>query len=286
MQLNVEQTKNYLKNVLELEKNRYEINSIIENINSNKYTPINEDLPPKTESTSWSDIKESLIGSIVLAFIASVVISAIFKVDVFPLGIILPVLAVILCIMLLISDSRDKEKAYINKCKEIKDKNSKNITLVNNQNNIIDVSEEQLKSAYNNTDKALQKAYSMDIIYPKYRNFVAMASIYEYFDSGRCTTLPEAYNTYELELRMDRITDRLDRIIAQLEQIKNNQFYIYNAIKEMQSNIDNLTSSVQECAKTLNKVEANTAITAYTAKVIERNQFFMRNATNSVHTII
>ena len=39
------------------------------------------------------------------------------------------------------------------------------------------------------TRELLARYYALDVIYPKYRNMVAMTTIYEYFASGRCTVL-------------------------------------------------------------------------------------------------
>ena len=45
----------------------------------------------------------------------------------------------------------------------------------------------QLDKHLSETQQLLKKLYELDYIFPKYRNFVAICSIYEYFVSGRCT---------------------------------------------------------------------------------------------------
>ncbi len=78
----------------------------------------------------------------------------------------------------------------------------------------------------------LKSYYDTGIIYHKYRNFVAVCSIYEYFLSGSCDTLKEAYNKYDNELLFKRIIDKMDEIIHNLDSIKDNQFMLYDAIQD------------------------------------------------------
>lgn len=88
----------------------------------------------------------------------------------------------------------------------------------------------KLFESLSETRNVLSRLYESNIIYPKYRNMVAMCSIYEYFATGRCTELTGpngAYNLYESELRQNTIINKLDTIINQLEAIKNNQYMLY-----------------------------------------------------------
>ena len=52
---------------------------------------------------------------------------------------------------------------------------------------------EEEKAGFENekaqTEAYLKRLYSMDILFPKYRNMVAVITIYEYLVSGRCDTL-------------------------------------------------------------------------------------------------
>jgi hypothetical protein len=96
-------------------------------------------------------------------------------------------------------------------------------------------------------EKELQEIYNQNIIFPKYRNFLAINQISEYIDSGRCSELEGpygAYNLFENELRQNIIISRLDNIIHELEQIRENQYYTYLAIRAAQNAIDNLKVSV------------------------------------------
>ncbi len=116
---------------------------------------------------------------------------------------------------------------------------------------------------------ALNELYGYDIIFPKYRNFVAISQIYEYFASGRVTELggPDgAYNLFESELRQNIIICELSTIIRQLEDIKTYQRMTYDAISE--SN------------RLLRNIEQNTAVTAFNSAAIAENTNIMRKYTN------
>lgn len=95
--------------------------------------------------------------------------------------------------------------------------------------------------------KRLVELYNQDIIFPKYRNIIAVNQTSEYLDSGRCSELEGpngAYNLYESELRQNIIIDKLDIVINQLDQIRQNQYYIYQAIRDTKNAIDNMNISV------------------------------------------
>ena len=94
---------------------------------------------------------------------------------------------------------------------------------------------------------ALENLYDLNIIYPKYRNLVAITTIYEYLVSGRCDELEGAngaYNLYEMELRQNIIIGQLSSILDSLEQIKNNQYTLYNEITESNRKSEELLSNL------------------------------------------
>ena len=81
-----------------------------------------------------------------------------------------------------------------------------------------------------NLEEALISLYEEGIIYSKYRNLVAVSTIYEYLASGRCDQLEGpngAYNLYEMELRQNIVIGQLSTITEHLEQIKENQYTLY-----------------------------------------------------------
>lgn len=89
------------------------------------------------------------------------------------------------------------------------------------------------KSVLLRLEMALNTLYDENVIYPKYRNLVAMAAISEYLLSGRCNELEGAngaYNLYEMELRQNIIIGQLSNIVSNLEQIRNNQYSLYEEL--------------------------------------------------------
>lgn len=115
----------------------------------------------------------------------------------------------------------------------------------------------------------LQKIYDKNIIFPKYRNLTMVCSLYEYICAGRCTELEGhegAYNIIETEIRLDHIILQLDKVIAQLEQIKNNQFMLYSAVQEsnhrsslIQRDLDRMAGSLDGLYTTTAQLNANAA---------------------------
>jgi len=88
---------------------------------------------------------------------------------------------------------------------------------------------------HNTIRAALDKIYSADIVFKKYRSLVPIAMFCEYIESGRCTELEGhegAYNIYESELRQNIIIDKLENIAEKLENIRNNQYILYESISE------------------------------------------------------
>lgn len=119
----------------------------------------------------------------------------------------------------------------------------------------------------NGTQALLNKVYSANIIHPKYRHFVAVSQIYEYFETGRCTELEGphgAYNLYESELRLNTIIDKLDIIIQKLNAFNATMGMVVSAINYSNRMLSDISSS-------LNRIEANTALTAYNTQCIAFN---------------
>ena len=119
------------------------------------------------------------------------------------------------------------------------------------------------KNELQRTYDVLQRVYSMNIIYSKYRSFVPVGMFYEYICSGRCSTLEGhegAYNIYEYELRMDII-------INELQEIKQNQWYLYDAISSQNKNFNRLYQSCISGMSTLNNISQNTDLIAYYSQI-------------------
>lgn len=119
-----------------------------------------------------------------------------------------------------------------------------------------------LKSSNKKTTNCLQQLYNKNIIYPKYRNLACVCTLYEYFDSGRCTTLEGhegAYNLLENEMRLNRIITQNNKILENLEAIRENQELLYDSIQAANQKADQIISGCNRMSNQLNGIQAQGA---------------------------
>ena len=140
----------------------------------------------------------------------------------------------------------------------------------------------------NNTKILLAQLYSLDIIYHKYRNIVAVASILEYLESGSCTTLEGhegAYYKFDGEYILNKIRDDLNMIMVnqelmlnELKEIKRVNYMLYSALNETNSNIARLTGAVNNMndamASHQEAIEFNTRCTANATRTLASYTFW------------
>ena len=130
-----------------------------------------------------------------------------------------------------------------------------------------------------NLEEALISLYEEGIIYSKYRNLVAVSTIYEYLASGRCDQLEGpngAYNLYEMELRQNIVIGQLSTITERFEQIKENQYTLYYEIQNANRNSESMLSSIGD------DVKFSAYQNAATAKNVETMRYIsmMKNVWN------
>ena len=155
------------------------------------------------------------------------------------------------------AENKEKQKQYNLAFNEYKELACQHIQEKNNAHKLIFGSGRKLR-------EALDSLYDMNVLYPKYRNLVAVSMIYEYLSSGRCDRLdgPDgAYNLYEMELRQNIIIGQLSSIVENLNQIRNNQFTLYNE----------LVSANQRAASVLSDIGNNVKISAYQNEAAAKN---------------
>ncbi|MBR4459370.1 MAG: hypothetical protein IKS31_10480 [Clostridia bacterium] len=117
------------------------------------------------------------------------------------------------------------------------------------------------------TVRAATEFYARDIIYPKYRTLPALTSIYEYLASGRCSELtgPDgAYNMFEAELRQDIIIAQLGNVMDHLENIRNQQYVLYQEVSQINDRIRRVSGQLDE-------IGAMTALNTYYSAVAAAN---------------
>ena len=115
-------------------------------------------------------------------------------------------------------------------------------------------------------EQSLKDFYSDNIIFEKYRNLVAITAIDEYLRSGRCFELEGpngAYNLYEMELRQNIIIGHLAVIIDNLEQIRSNQFSLYEELNKANNTVEQIVYELKD----LNNTSKLTAYFAQAAAI-------------------
>ncbi len=139
---------------------------------------------------------------------------------------------------------------------------------------------EEVKDILRNLLQCKCDYHSLNVIYPKYLDIVALTTILEYYETGRVSELkgPDgAYNLYESELRQNIIITKLDTIINQLEQIKSNQYMLYNELQKIEIGVESMSNKLDDIGKSISDMEKNvtnkledisknTAVTAYFAE--------------------
>lgn len=129
---------------------------------------------------------------------------------------------------------REQSKVYETMQRDNQNR-TEQIRRLENQKRVAEVYRQKVENSLATSKRNLEKMYSYNVIYPKYRNYVMVSSIYEYICAGRCTTLEGhegAYNILELEMKLNHISTQLDRVIMNLEAIRANQYMLYSCLQE------------------------------------------------------
>jgi hypothetical protein len=144
---------------------------------------------------------------------------------------------------------------------------------------------EDIQDKIKEIGEARAKLLSMNVVYPKYLDFVALTTISEYFDTGRCKQLdgPDgAYNLYESEIRANRIITQLDSVIESLEEVKNNQYKTYSVIVSMEKNVARMADMLDDAVSSLKSINDNTKVAAYYAEKTAQYSKIQTELTNAL----
>lgn len=133
---------------------------------------------------------------------------------------------------------------------------------------------ELAKDAYKKLMIARKSIYLPNIIFIKYRTLPALATIYEYLMSGRCTTLegPDgAYNLYESEIRANMIITKLDLVIEKLEEIKNAQYMLCQELSKANASLSSIGKKMDDACSFLHSISNNVSSIRDNSEVIKNN---------------
>lgn len=131
---------------------------------------------------------------------------------------------------------------------------------------------------FEKTNDIRNQLYAQGLIYQKYLNLPALTSIYEYFITGRCDELTGphgAYNMYEDEVRKDTVISQLNAVIENLDQIKQNQYMLYQQVKSIQQTTGAVLQELSQIKGYTIAMTELTALTAYYTALNERNSRIM-----------
>lgn len=212
----------------------------------------------------------ALIGAVFGNFIIGAIAGAV-------LGLVVFIGVNIYCLMSGIIKERDinrKNREIRSKNEVIANDNEVYIGIARQRAILVANEMEKIENIYADTKETLAQYYDKGIIYHKYRNFIAVSSFYDYFCSGRCSTLEGhegAYNIYESERRLDKICDKLDDIIDHLESIERNQYMLFSAIQNCESATEKLTNFIGNLDNSLQNIENSNEIIAYNSAITAEN---------------
>lgn len=111
----------------------------------------------------------------------------------------------------------------------------------------------------------LSEVYSLDVLPLKYRNFEAVATLYEYLVTGRCTDIKGhggIYDTYEKDCQSGIIISKLSQIQNSLERIEENQRVLYTEVQKANQTLYVIRQSLSSIESSNRQIMENTAITA------------------------
>ena len=100
-------------------------------------------------------------------------------------------------------------------------------------------------------ESELEKLYSLNIIYPTYRNIIAVAQILEYLESGICEKLEGtdgAYAQFMLDVRAQRVIDSIEKLRVAVEdemaRLAISQHIMCGLIRESNNHLRNIEATV------------------------------------------
>ena len=288
--MNREQMIKYLANVLVLETKLYELNQICWNIDikineltevlNKKPSPEYKERDNKERTGDMLSIAAYALLPGGVVFVIAYIVLHLFKGPT-QSSVALCVLAALVAYGIgfasFYHDNSEIDLHYESENRRIRNENRKIYQDAERANHEI----EQLEKAYSllsqnyySVKDTLDKLYNMNIIYSKYRNMVAIASFYEYYLSGRCSRLTGhegAYNIYENELIGKIIIGKLDDIICRLDEIKRNQYMLYNKLTLSNQKVDRLTSELKWASDKIEDIAHNQELIEYNTDITRKN---------------
>jgi len=111
----------------------------------------------------------------------------------------------------------------------------------------------------------LSQLYAMNLLPEQYRNMNAVATMYEYLETGRCNTIAGhggIYDTYETEKIQLAQLEQQVQMNQTLLRMEDGQRQICREIRQANSTLSDIRSSLSNIEFTNKQIADNTAISA------------------------
>ena len=143
---------------------------------------------------------------------------------------------------------------------------AENDWIVNNiEETVVNKRQEEIHNALIAAKNNLMQIYSENVLPQKYRDITSVATMYEYLETGRCNTVQGhggIYDTYEVErIHLEELRQMV-QMNQTLSGIEDNQRYICQELRNANSALSSIKSSLKEIEKTNAEISHNTAISA------------------------
>ncbi|MEE0059874.1 MAG: hypothetical protein UE295_03500 [Acutalibacteraceae bacterium] len=161
------------------------------------------------------------------------------------------------------------------------------------QKNLLSIQIRQLKVKMQESKETRKKIYSCNVLEESYQGLIPVAYIYQYLKVGKTLGLrfnpstgdTGAYNLYDNDRRLDRIISQNDIIINNLEKLYDTVLSLKSDIVNMNIKINSLSSNFRQFSnqalKSINQIEAHSAVTEYNSECTRREMEF----SNTMHAL-
>lgn len=201
-------------------------------------------------------------------------------------GVSFGIWAVIIGVVLFIRRKSAKEKVDENQLvNQVKLKNSNELKM---RNDLIiadyNVQLNEARKQVNTAQQNLNRLYSENILPAQYRNMIAVATMYQWLCSGRCTEIyghGGLFDTYEYDKKMGIIISTLGEINDKLDTVISNQNELYNEVvrgneiaEKTYQSVRNIENNTDRLARDVSQIKVNSNITAMnTARSARMNEY-------------
>lgn len=263
--------KEYLEHAKALVVNRYTLKETISKI-ERKIGTLGHPKKYKREDVPKGAFKNAFLTVSIIGILIGLVVGLIFGAEEY--GLFIGVTSLILAVIVGAVWYWIKDDRLYNEYLKVVDADKERVKREKQQ--IVELRKQQddLRAQINDISGVLEKLYSLNVIYPKYREMIPIITMWEYLDSGRCTDLSGAngaYNLYESESRQNIIISNLNQAVSMLAQIRDNQFALYEAIEESNAIAEQMCYQNESLLSANKSIAQNSEMAAYNAKLAADN---------------